>query len=47
MESLKRLFLQSIKTPLGQWNITNYKETTLKIKYAVYLKQNEKLYDGL
>jgi hypothetical protein len=22
------------KTPLGRWNIHNYKETTLKIKYA-------------
>jgi len=22
------------KTPLGRWNIDNYRETTLKIKYA-------------
>jgi hypothetical protein len=22
------------KTPLGRWNIHNYRETTLKIKYA-------------
>ena len=24
----------SLKTPLGRWNIHNYKETSLKIKYA-------------
>lgn len=23
-----------LKTPLGRWNIHNYKETSLKIKYA-------------
>jgi hypothetical protein len=30
----KRMFLPHVKTPLGRWNIHNYKETSLKIKYA-------------
>ena len=30
----KRLYFQNVKTPLGRWNINNYKETTLKIDYA-------------
>jgi hypothetical protein len=25
---------KTIKVPLGRWNIHNYRETTLKIKYA-------------
>ena len=31
---LKRMFLPHVKTPLGRLNIHNYKETSLKIKYA-------------
>jgi hypothetical protein len=30
----KRMFLPHVKTPLGRWNIHNYRETSLKIKYA-------------
>lgn len=30
----KRVSVSHVKTPLGRWNINNYKETTLKIKYA-------------
>jgi len=30
----KYAFMPNMKTPLGRWNIHNYKETTLKIKYA-------------
>jgi hypothetical protein len=26
--------LSHVKMPLGRWNIHNYRETTLKIKYA-------------
>ena len=33
-EIFKRVSLSHVKTPLGRWNIHNYKETTLKIKYA-------------
>jgi hypothetical protein len=32
--TLKRLSLPPVKTPLGRWNINNYRETILKIKYA-------------
>jgi hypothetical protein len=31
---LKNSSFPHVKTPLGRWNIHNYKETTLKIKYA-------------
>ncbi len=31
---LKRVSVSNVKTPLGRWNIHNYRETTLKIKYA-------------
>ncbi len=31
---LKRTSLSYVKTPLGRWNIHNYDETILKIKYA-------------
>ena len=31
---LKGTSLSPIKMPLGRWNIHNYRETTLKIKYA-------------
>ena len=30
----KYAFIPHMKTPLGRWNIHNYTETTLKIKYA-------------
>jgi hypothetical protein len=33
-EIFKRVSVSHVKTPLGRWNIHNYKETTLKIKYA-------------
>jgi hypothetical protein len=28
------VFLPHVEAPLGRWKIHNYKETTLKIKYA-------------
>ena len=31
---LKGTSLSAAKMPLGRWNIHNYRETTLKIKYA-------------
>jgi hypothetical protein len=34
INTFKRLYFQHSKTPLGRWNIHNYKETTLKIDYA-------------
>lgn len=34
IEIIKRSSLPHVKTPLGRWNIHNYSETTLKIKYA-------------
>lgn len=37
IKNIIRIFKNSastIKTPLGRWNIHNYKETSLKIKYA-------------
>jgi hypothetical protein len=33
-EIFKRVCLSDVKTPLGRWNINNYRETSLKIKYA-------------
>ena len=30
----KQTSLTHVKAPLGQWNIHNHRETTLKIKYA-------------
>jgi hypothetical protein len=33
-EIFKRVSLSDVKTPLGRWNINNYRETSLKIKYA-------------
>ncbi len=30
----KIYYFPSVKTPLGRWNIHNYKQTALKIKYA-------------
>jgi hypothetical protein len=34
INSFKRVFTPHVKTRLGRWNIHNYSETTLKIKYA-------------
>ena len=34
IEIIKRSSLPHVKTPLGRWNIHNYSETTLKVKYA-------------
>jgi hypothetical protein len=34
IDIFKRAPLSQVKTPLGRWNIHNYRETTLKIKYA-------------
>jgi hypothetical protein len=34
LDIFKRASLEHVKTPLGRWNINNYRETTLKIKYA-------------
>ncbi len=33
-EIFKRVSLSEVKMPLGRWNIHNYRETSLKIKYA-------------
>jgi hypothetical protein len=33
-EIFKRVSLSDVKMPLGRWNIHNYRETSLKIKYA-------------
>jgi hypothetical protein len=30
----KHLFFQQVKTPLGRWNINNFRQTSLKIRYA-------------
>ncbi len=45
---LKGASLSHSKSPLGRWNIHNYKETMLKIKYATedncgfsYIKPNQ------
>ena len=34
LELFKYGSMAHIKAPLGRWNIHNYKETSLKIKYA-------------
>ena len=34
LNRFKYIFLPHIEAPLGRWKIHNYKETTLKIKYA-------------
>jgi hypothetical protein len=34
IDILKRSSLSHVKTPLGRWNIHNYSQTMLKIKYA-------------
>jgi hypothetical protein len=34
LNRFKHVFLPHIEAPLGRWKIHNYKETTLKIKYA-------------
>jgi hypothetical protein len=34
VDIFKRIYLSNIRPPLGRWNIHNYKQTTLKIKYA-------------
>jgi hypothetical protein len=34
IEILKKVYLPQVKTPLGRWNLNNYRQTTLKIKYA-------------
>ena len=34
LNRIKHVFLPHIEAHLGRWKIHNYKETTLKIKYA-------------
>lgn len=34
IQIFKRLTLPHVNPPLGRWNIQNYKETALKVKYA-------------
>jgi hypothetical protein len=34
IDIFKRVFFTQAKTPLGRWNIHNYSQTTLKIRYA-------------
>jgi hypothetical protein len=34
IKALKYSLFTQVKTPLGRWNIHNYRQTTLKIKYA-------------
>lgn len=34
IQIFKRLSLPHVHTPLGRWNIQNYRETALKVKYA-------------
>ena len=34
LNRFKHVFLPHVEAPLGRWKIHNYKETTLKIKYA-------------
>jgi hypothetical protein len=34
LDLFKRMYFKKINQPLGRWNIHNYKQTTLKIKYA-------------
>lgn len=34
IEIFKRASIPHVKIPLGRWNIHNYRETVIKIKYA-------------
>ena len=34
IDIFKRAYFAEVKTPLGRWNIHNYKQTALKIRYA-------------
>jgi len=34
LDIFKRIYFTNINQPLGRWNIHNYSQTTLKIKYA-------------
>jgi hypothetical protein len=34
LNRIKHVFLPHVEAPLGRWRIHNYKETSLKIKYA-------------
>jgi hypothetical protein len=34
IQIFKRLTLPHVNPPLGRWNIQNYRETALKVKYA-------------
>ena len=34
LDIFKRARVAEVKTPLGRWNIHNYKQTALKIRYA-------------
>jgi hypothetical protein len=34
IQMLKHLSLPNVNPPLGRWNIHNYKQTMLKLKYA-------------
>jgi hypothetical protein len=34
VQIFKRLSLPHVNPPLGRWNIQNYRETALKVKYA-------------
>jgi hypothetical protein len=34
IQIFKRLSLPHVSPPLGRWNIQNYRETALKVKYA-------------
>ena len=34
IQIFKRLTLPHVNPPLGRWNIQNYRETVLKVKYA-------------
>ena len=34
LDLFKRMYFKQVNQPLGRWNIHNYSQTTLKIKYA-------------
>jgi hypothetical protein len=34
IDVFKNLGVSQVKTPLGRWNINNYKQTALKVRYA-------------
>ena len=34
IDVFKNLGVSQVKTPLGRWNIHNYKQTALKVRYA-------------